>query len=144
MTRPSPHSLQVCLVVKFIIWKSICYYKGKEQILTFFWPTVDNLSTYEIHNGWENVDETWYDIHVDFMIKHQNIWGENMSIIYKKLWKIMIDKEMSKTKLKEVSSICSTVIAKLGKNEPFSMDTMVKICLALDMDIVDVISIEQK
>ncbi|ENZ6554997.1 helix-turn-helix transcriptional regulator [Enterococcus hirae] len=67
-----------------------------------------------------------------------------MSIIYKKLWKIMIDKEMSKTKLKEVSSICSTVIAKLGKNEPFSMDTMVKIYLALDMDIVDVISIEQK
>lgn len=67
-----------------------------------------------------------------------------MSITYKKLWKILIDKEMNKKKLKEIAGVSSNVIAKLGKNEPVSIETLVKICLALGVDIGDVISIEQK
>ncbi|EGO5824154.1 helix-turn-helix transcriptional regulator [Enterococcus faecalis] len=67
-----------------------------------------------------------------------------MSITYKKLWKILIDKEMNKTQLKETAGVSSNVIAKLGKNEPVSIETLVKICLALGVDIGDVISIEQK
>ncbi|EME5422403.1 helix-turn-helix domain-containing protein [Enterococcus casseliflavus] len=67
-----------------------------------------------------------------------------MSITYKKLWKILIDKEMKKTDLKELAGVSSNVIAKLGKNEPVSIETLVKICLALGVDIGDVINIEQK
>lgn len=67
-----------------------------------------------------------------------------MSITYKKLWKILIDKEMKKTDLKELAGVISNVIAKLGKNEPVSIETLVKICLALGVDIGDVINIEQK
>lgn len=67
-----------------------------------------------------------------------------MSITYKKLWKILIDKEMKKTDLKELAGVSSNVIAKLGKNEPVSIETLVKICLALGVDIGDVINIEHK
>ncbi|EOI6006808.1 TPA: helix-turn-helix domain-containing protein [Enterococcus faecium] len=67
-----------------------------------------------------------------------------MSITYKNLWKILIDKELKKTQLKEIAGVSSNVIAKLGKNEPVSIETLVKICLALGVDIGDVISIEQK
>lgn len=67
-----------------------------------------------------------------------------MSITYKNLWKILIDKELKKTQLKEIAGVSSNVIAKLGKNEPVSIKTLVKICLALGVDIGDVISIEQK
>lgn len=67
-----------------------------------------------------------------------------MSITYKNLWKILIDKELKKTLLKEIAGVSSNVIAKLGKNEPVSIETLVKICLALGVDIGDVISIEQK
>ena len=67
-----------------------------------------------------------------------------MSITYKNLWKILIDKELKKTQLKEIAGVSSDVIAKLGKNEPVSIETLVKICLALGVDIGDVISIEQK
>lgn len=51
---------------------------------------------------------------------------------------------MNKTQLKETAGVSSNVIAKLGKNEPVSIETLVKICLALGVDIGDVISIEQK
>lgn len=67
-----------------------------------------------------------------------------MSITYKNLWEILIDKELKKTQLKEIAGVSSNVIAKLGKNEPVSIETLVKICLALGVDIGDVISIEQK
>lgn len=67
-----------------------------------------------------------------------------MSITYKNLWKILIDKELKKTQLKEIAGVSSNVIAKLGKNEPVSIETLVKICLALGVNIGDVISIEQK
>ena len=67
-----------------------------------------------------------------------------MSITYKNLWEILIDKELKKTQMKEIAGVSSNVIAKLGKNEPVSIETLVKICLALGVDIGDVISIEQK
>ena len=51
---------------------------------------------------------------------------------------------MNKTDLKELAGVSSNVIAKLGKNDPVSIETLVKICLALGVDIGDVINIEQK
>lgn len=51
---------------------------------------------------------------------------------------------MNKTQLKKVAGVSSNVIAKLGKNEYVSIETLVKICFALDVDIGDVISIEKK
>ena len=67
-----------------------------------------------------------------------------MDITYKKLWKILIDKEMNKTQLKEAAGVSSNVIAKLGKNEPVAIETFVKIAFALDVDIGDIIGLEER
>ena len=62
-----------------------------------------------------------------------------MSISYKKLWKLMIDKEMSKTDLRIASGISTNALAKLGKNEAVSIDVLEKICLVLSCDISDIV-----
>ena len=67
-----------------------------------------------------------------------------MSITYKKLWKLLIDREMNKTQLKDEAQVSSNVIAKLGKDEPVSIETLVKICVVLGVDIGDIISLEAK
>ena len=67
-----------------------------------------------------------------------------MDITYKKLWKILIAKEMNKTQLKEAAGVSSNVIAKLGKNEPVAIETLVKIAIALDVDISDIIGLEER
>ena len=67
-----------------------------------------------------------------------------MEITYKKLWKILIDKEMNKTQLKEAAGVSSNVIAKLGKNEPVAIETLVKIAIALNVDISDIIGLEER
>lgn len=72
------------------------------------------------------------------------IRGENMPITYKKLWKILIDKEMNKTQLKEAAGISGNVLAKLGKNEPVALESLVKIAETLGVDIGDIINLEQK
>lgn len=65
-----------------------------------------------------------------------------MKITYKKLWKLLIDREMNKSQLKEQAQVSSNVIAKLGKDEPVSIETLVKISVALGADIGDIISLE--
>lgn len=67
-----------------------------------------------------------------------------MSITYKKLWKILIDKEMNKTQLKKAAGISGNVLAKLGKNELVALESLVKIAETLGVDIGDIISLEQK
>lgn len=61
-----------------------------------------------------------------------------MKISYDKLWKLMIDNRLNKTQLKEKARISTNAIAKLGKNEPLSMETLEKICSALKCDIGDI------
>jgi DNA (cytosine-5)-methyltransferase 1 len=62
-----------------------------------------------------------------------------MAVQYNKLWKLMIDKNMNKTQLKETAHISTNAIAKLGKNESISMETLTKICSALHCDIGDIV-----
>lgn len=61
-----------------------------------------------------------------------------MLISYNKLWKRMIDQNLNKTQLKEKAGISTNAVAKLGKNEAVSMDTIEKICKALNCNIGDV------
>ena len=62
-----------------------------------------------------------------------------MSISYNKLWKLLIDKHINKTELRKAAGISTNVIAKLGKNGPVSMETLAKICAALNCDIADIV-----
>lgn len=61
------------------------------------------------------------------------------TISYNKLWKLLIDKDLKKTDLKELAGVSTNIIAKLGKNEVVSMDTLLKICTALDCDISNIV-----
>ena len=65
-----------------------------------------------------------------------------MSICYDKLWKLLIDKRMNRTELKEASGISFNVLARLGKNEPVSFETIEKICFTLNCKIEDVVEIQ--
>lgn len=55
----------------------------------------------------------------------------------------MIDRKMNRTELKEASSISSNVMAKNGRSEFISMDSLVKICCTLNCDIGEVVSISK-
>lgn len=62
-----------------------------------------------------------------------------MTISYTPLWKLLIDRQMNKTDLKELSGISSNVIAKMGKNQYVSLESIEKICAALECEIGDVV-----
>lgn len=64
-----------------------------------------------------------------------------MKMSYKKLWKLLIDKDMKKKELSEVSGVSSTSIAKMGRNENVNTDNLVKICEALKCNLKDIAEI---
>lgn len=66
-----------------------------------------------------------------------------MSISYMKLWKLVIDKNMNKTQLRDRSGITSASLARLGKNQGVSLDVLERICRALDCEIGDIIEFKE-
>ena len=64
-----------------------------------------------------------------------------MAVSYKKLWKLLIEKNLKRTDLKKLAGISSGSLAKLGKDETVSMDVMLRICKVLNCGIEDVIEI---
>ena len=66
-----------------------------------------------------------------------------MAITYKKLWKLLIDKNLKKRDLKTLANISCSSIAKLGRNENVNTDLLLKICSALQCDISDIMEIEE-
>ncbi len=62
-----------------------------------------------------------------------------MHISYNKLWKMLIDKDMNKQDLKELSSVSAVSIAKLGKGENITTDVLLKICKALNCHVEDIL-----
>ncbi len=64
-----------------------------------------------------------------------------MGVSYKKLFKLLIDKDMKKKDLLKIADISPSIITRMGKNEYVSMDALVKICVALDVEIGDVVEI---
>lgn len=64
-----------------------------------------------------------------------------MAISYKKLWKLLIDRDMKKKDLCIAAGISHASMAKLGKNENVTKDVLVKICTALKCDISDIMKI---
>lgn len=64
-----------------------------------------------------------------------------MTFSYNKLWKLLIDKGWTKTKLRQKAGISSSPLAKLGKGENITTDILLKICIALDCKIEDIVEI---
>ena len=61
-----------------------------------------------------------------------------METSYKKLWKQLIDRDMTKTELRMRSGISTMALAKLGKGENVSIEVLKKICATLECDIGDI------
>lgn len=61
-----------------------------------------------------------------------------MKTSYKKLWKLLIDRDMTKTQLREAAKISSSSLAKLGKDENVTTSVLAKICGVLNCDASDI------
>ena len=64
-----------------------------------------------------------------------------MAVSYNKLWKLLLDREMSKTEMRIKAGISTKTLAKLGKNENVNTDVLVKICTALDCTMENIVEI---
>lgn len=64
-----------------------------------------------------------------------------MAISYNKLWKLMIDKNLNKTKLRTEAGITSNAMAKLGKNESVQVEVLTKICNHLGCTMDDILEV---
>lgn len=64
-----------------------------------------------------------------------------MARSYNKLWKLMIDRKMNKTQLRNAAKISSNAMAKLGRDESVPIETLEKICSVLNCDIGDIMEL---
>ena len=64
-----------------------------------------------------------------------------MEVSYKKLWKLLIDKDMKKKDLLATAGISWASVTKLSKGETVSMELLMKICKALDCNIGDIMDV---
>ena len=64
-----------------------------------------------------------------------------MAISYKKLWKLLIDKDMTAVELREKTGIAPNTMTKLRRDEEVSLTVLVKICTALNANIGDIMDL---
>lgn len=64
-----------------------------------------------------------------------------MNVTYKKLWKLLIDKDMNKTDLRNATGISTSTIAKMSRGEDVAVLTLTKICDVLKCDIGDIVEV---
>ena len=64
-----------------------------------------------------------------------------MALSYNKLWKLLIDKGMTKTQMRQKADISTTTLAKLGKNETVTMEVLLRICKVLDCNVGDIMDV---
>lgn len=66
-----------------------------------------------------------------------------MTYSYNRLWKLLIDRGLTKTELKSIAGVSTNIIAKMGKNAPISMESLAKIATALNCGLDDIVEIEK-
>ncbi|EJX02101.1 transcriptional regulator, partial [gut metagenome] len=69
--------------------------------------------------------------------------GERMTYSYNRLWKLLIDKRMTKTEMRKMAGISTNILAKMGKGEPVAMESLAKIATALNCGLDDIVEIEK-
>ena len=67
-----------------------------------------------------------------------------MAVSYNKLWKLLIDKGITKTEMRKRAGLSTNVLAKMGKNETVSMETLEKICVTLACTFDEIVEIQDK
>lgn len=64
-----------------------------------------------------------------------------MGISYKKLWKLLIDKDMTKMDLRQATGVSTATIARMSKDEPVSMEVLMKVCKVLRCNVGDIVDV---
>lgn len=67
-----------------------------------------------------------------------------MTISYKKLWKVLVDKEMSKADLRRAADMASNTMTSLRRDKKVSLDVLIRICEVLDCDIGDIMNVHKE
>ena len=67
-----------------------------------------------------------------------------MTYSYNKLWKLLIDKRMTKTEMRKAAGISTNILAKMGKDEPVAMESLAKIAIALQCRLDDIVEIQEE
>ena len=67
-----------------------------------------------------------------------------MAVSYKKLWKLLIDKDMKKKDLRSLTGVSTTTMSRLAKDENVSTEILAKICAALNCDVGDIMEFVPK
>lgn len=67
-----------------------------------------------------------------------------MAVSYNRLWKLLIDKGITKTEMRKRAGISTNVLAKMGRNETVSMDTLAKIAVVMNCGLDDIVEIGMK
>lgn len=67
-----------------------------------------------------------------------------MQYSYNKLWKMLIDRKITKTEMRKQAGISTNMLAKMGKDEPVSMETLAKVSTALECGLDDIVEITRE
>ena len=68
--------------------------------------------------------------------------GIYVAVSYNRLWKLLIDKGITKTEMRKMAGISTNILAKMGKNETVSMETLAKISTSLQCGLDDIVEIK--
>ena len=64
-----------------------------------------------------------------------------MGVSYKKLWMLIIEKDLKKSEVREMAKISASTFSKMAKNEYVSLDVLIRLCIALECEISDIVEI---
>ena len=64
-----------------------------------------------------------------------------MDVSYKKLWKLLIDRDMKKRELQAAAKLSASTMSKLNRSQNMQMDVLVRICRVLECDVGDIVEI---
>jgi len=77
-------------------------------------------------------------------MEHQGVKNMGVSLSYNQLWKLLIDRGMTKQDLRKMTGLSSASIAKLGKGQNVNTDVLIRICNALNCDLHDIVETVHK
>lgn len=64
-----------------------------------------------------------------------------MGVSYKKLWMLIIEKDLKKTQVRQMANVSASTFSKMSKNEYVALDVLVRLCIALECELSDIVEI---
>lgn len=65
----------------------------------------------------------------------------DMGVSYKRLWMLIVEKEFKKSQVRQMANVSASTFSKMSKNEYVALDVLVRLCIALDCELSDIVEI---